>query len=189
MSEPIGSIIAFAGIVNRAFEASTGWLHCDGRLLDATDPAYAALFNAIEYAWGGDQTNLMFNIPDLRGYFLRGVDRALEGRDPDSASREPNHQGGAQGRSVGSVQKFASARPVSDPFYTEYSGLHSHTLDFELEASRDVDGVANTVANPWIPNGPRKSTDSAGGHSHTVLGGDKETRPINAYVHWIIRFK
>ena len=51
---PIGSIIAYAGGITREWEDQNGWLHCDGRLLDSTQPDNAALFKAIGFAWGGD---------------------------------------------------------------------------------------------------------------------------------------
>ena len=52
----------------------TGWLECDGRLLSKVSGSgqYAALWTAIGYTYGGSGDN--FNIPDLRGQFLRGWD-------------------------------------------------------------------------------------------------------------------
>jgi microcystin-dependent protein len=79
---PIGSVIAYAGEVTRAWERQNGWLRCDGRQLDNTQPDNVALFKAIGFAWGGDGDS-MFNVPDLQGFFLRGVsvcDSASAGR-------------------------------------------------------------------------------------------------------------
>lgn len=59
----------------------TGWLRADGALLDRT--TYAALFNAIGTTYGTtDASN--FQLPDLRGEFVRGHD-AGAGRDPGRA--------------------------------------------------------------------------------------------------------
>jgi Phage Tail Collar Domain len=157
MAEPIGSIIAFGGRIDPQWETTNGWMHCDGRILDRMNPLFRNLFKAIGFTWGGDG-NTLFNIPDLRGYFLRGVDRRDEGRDPDddsldrpdvgrdpnSNSRQANNSGGATGDSVGSVQDFATALPRIT-FQTSIAGLHWHSLDFEINASRDVDGISNTV--------------------------------------------
>ena len=44
---PIGSIIAYGGEIKRGWEDQNGWLRCDGRLLDGTQPDYVALFEAI----------------------------------------------------------------------------------------------------------------------------------------------
>ena len=51
-----------------------GWLECDGRLLNKVSGSaiYAALWQAIGYTYGGSGDN--FNLPDLRGQFLRGWD-------------------------------------------------------------------------------------------------------------------
>jgi hypothetical protein len=213
MSEsPIGSIIAFGGQVTREWELANGWLRCDGRLLDKTQPEYTALFEAIVFAWGGDG-DTMFNVPDLRGFFLRGVDNAVDPEtpqrvrdekdskdkvlheqvpypvDPDRDTRIPYRPGGAQGKWVGSVQLPATAKPKV-PFKTTSFGGHSHSLPFEINAGRDVDDQKNTVAYPHQSGSPFAYTDDHGFHSHDVgEGGDLETRPINAYVHWIIRYK
>ena len=45
------------------------WLVCDGSLYSTT--LFAELFAAIGYAHGGSGTE--FRVPDLRGYFVRGV--------------------------------------------------------------------------------------------------------------------
>jgi len=82
----------------------TGWLKADGREVDRT--AYAALFDAIGTAFGAGNGVDTFNLPDLRGEFLRGLD---EGRGVDA------------GRTLGSAQgdmlkahSHAHNLPVSD---------------------------------------------------------------------------
>ena len=47
---------------------------------------YANLFAAIGTAWGIGDGPTTFNLPDMRGNFLRGVDPGI-GQDPDAASR------------------------------------------------------------------------------------------------------
>jgi microcystin-dependent protein len=59
----------------------SGWLECDGRTLSKTG-TYAALWSAIGYTYGGSADN--FNLPDLRGQFLRGWDHG-RGTDPARA--------------------------------------------------------------------------------------------------------
>jgi microcystin-dependent protein len=185
MTAPIGSIVAYAGSVDDTWETSNGWLLCDGRVLDRADPQFTLLFDAIGFFWGGDLRD-RFNLPDLRGYFLRGVDAPRGNRDPDSDVRVENHENGHQGRAVGSVQGWATALPERDhAIKVAPAGRHHHTMSFELNATRDVDGQDNTVAYP----GPTHTTDTVGHHVHELEGGHRETRPINAYVNWIIRFR
>jgi microcystin-dependent protein len=66
---PVGSITAFAGPIDNLPE---DWAVCDGRRLDRR--VDVALFNAIGVSWGGNGAPF-FRLPDLRGQFLRGVDR------------------------------------------------------------------------------------------------------------------
>ena len=63
---PIGTVHAFAGTT-----APEGWAMCDGSALSRTE--YAALFAVIGTIYGaGDGST--FNLPDMRGEFLRGAD-------------------------------------------------------------------------------------------------------------------
>ncbi|WP_208441949.1 tail fiber protein [Bartonella raoultii] len=50
----------------------SGWLLCDGKAYLRSD--YPALYEAIRTRWGGSDSWTKFNVPDLRGVFLRGVD-------------------------------------------------------------------------------------------------------------------
>ncbi|WP_082049803.1 phage tail protein [Thalassospira sp. HJ] len=69
----IGTVSAFAMPA-----PPTGWLVCDGSAVSRTD--YADLFATIGTLWGhGDQVST-FNLPDLRGEFVRGFD---DGRGVD----------------------------------------------------------------------------------------------------------
>lgn len=64
---PIGSVLYFA-----ASTAPIGWFECDGRSLNTA--SFPDLFTAIGYTYGGGGAS--FNLPDLRGEFLRGWDRS-----------------------------------------------------------------------------------------------------------------
>jgi hypothetical protein len=145
MPEPIGSIIAYGGeIAPRppgtdvgVWENNNGWLLCDGRLLSANPTGgFWDLFGAIGFAWGAAKDRQHFNIPNLQGYFLRGVDLSRDQHiDQDRDSRFARHTGGNEGAKVGSFQWYATARPVPGPFdkpdtsfRTNAAGLHTHNL-------------------------------------------------------------
>jgi microcystin-dependent protein len=85
---PPGSVVAFSNS-----SAPTGYVKCNGAALSRT--LYADLFAAIGSTFGGGDGSTTFNVPDLRGEFIRGWD---DGRGQDS------------GRSFGSYQAddFAS---------------------------------------------------------------------------------
>jgi len=195
-SAPIGSIVAFAGPPSNI---PANWMVCDGRKLDKTQ--YSALHDRIGETWGGDGAP-NFYLPDLRGQFLRGVDRKQDGkadptkRDPERDSRDsftppdsPTNPGN-KGNDVGSFQGSATARPGTQ-FVTDNPGDHHHgdptwnggPGQFELATSFRGPGGFDYGAQS-------APTTNAGAHSHVIIGGgDSETRPINAYVYFIIRAK
>lgn len=63
---PSGAIMTFGGST-----APTGYLACDGSAVSRT--TYATLFTAIGTTWGTGNGFSTFNLPDLRGAFLRGT--------------------------------------------------------------------------------------------------------------------
>jgi microcystin-dependent protein len=184
---PVGSVVAFAG---PTASIPAGWLVCDGRKLDRN--ADVALFNAVGTTWGGDGAP-DFYLPDLRGAFLRGVDKDQAGQatnpanDPDrdsrTAPRAPSPSAGNQQNNVGSLQLSATRLP-NNPFSTNMAGNHVHS------------GTLGDRAGTHPNGGPTPNPDgtaamgAAGDHSHVVIaGGDAETRPRNAYVYFIIRVR
>jgi len=71
---PSGAIMPFG-----MSTAPTGWLECDGAAVSRT--TYAALFTAIGTTHGSGNGSTTFNVPDLRGEFVRGWDH---GKGTDS---------------------------------------------------------------------------------------------------------
>ena len=70
---PSGTVLYFAGS-----SAPAGWLKANGAAVSRT--AYAALFAAIGTTYGAGDGRSTFNLPDLRGEFIRGWD---DGRGVD----------------------------------------------------------------------------------------------------------
>lgn len=175
-ASPAGSIVAFGGTA-----APTGWLLCDGT--SYLRASYLALYTAIGDAFGSaDGTH--FNVPDFRGRFLRGVDGATS-RDPNAATRTAMNTGGNTGDNVGSLQGQATKLPTT-PFSADSSGAHTHTTASTTNATPIV-GTANATWELDASDGNSIPTSSSGAHTHTISGGDAETRPINAYVNYIIK--
>lgn len=86
---PVGSVISMA-----ANSTPTGYLVCDGSVVSRT--TYSDLFAIIGTTYGAGDGSTTFNLPDYRGYFLRGFDNGA-GNDPDASSR-------TGGDAVGSLQ-------------------------------------------------------------------------------------
>lgn len=70
----IGMVSAFAGT-----SAPNGWFQCNGAAISRT--TYAALFARIGTTYGSGNGSTTFNLPDLRGEFIRGLDSG-RGIDP-----------------------------------------------------------------------------------------------------------
>ena len=168
---PPGTIQAFGGPNTPA-----GWLLCDGRAFSSND--HPRLFAAIGTAWGAGYTNISgvqvkisgadFNLPDLRGMFLRGVtgNRTDGYSDPDVLGRTNVFTGGATGLNVGSFQ-------------TNLFAAHNHALPL----GEDSVGQGSGSLIGYVGNGVGGSQSA-----NTGLRGGNETRPNNAYVHYIMKY-
>lgn len=176
LQTPPGSIIAYGGT-----SAPTGWLLCDGSAVSRT--TYADLFTAIGEAFGQGDNSTTFNVPDLRGRFLRGVDGSA-GRDPDKASRTAMNTGGNTGDAVGSVQGHAfqtHVHSVSDPG-------HTHVQTYGSTGGGTIYTSASTLGSPAnSASATASSTTGVTVGSPSTGTTSTETRPINAGVNFIIK--
>ena len=117
---PIGSVFYFAQT-----SAPTGYLSCNGAAISRT--TYIDLWNIIGTLYGSGDGSTTFNLPDLRGEFIRGWDN---GRGVDS------------GRTFGSFQ-------------ADELRSHSHLLS-RYSANNSVntqtEHYANACNNPYGPD-------------------------------------
>lgn len=172
---PVGTVIAYASSV----APPDGWIVCDGRAVSRTE--YEALFGALSIHHGSGDGSTTFNLPDYRGRFLRGVDNGA-GRDPDASGRLAPAFGGNEGDLVGSVQSWSTGIP-REGLQLSASGGHTHGYSGITQWGF----VASGNAVPSARNDGQRTSQPAGEHSHTVTGGDKETRPENAGVIYLIK--
>lgn len=138
-----------------------GFLLCDGSSLSRT--TYARLFAVIGSAFGSANGS-SFNIPDFRGRFLRGVDGGIA-RDPDRASRTAMNTGGNSGDNVGSIQ-------------ADELKYHNHASGVNQDNVGGSSYAAITSQN----------NDNTGSQFPTGYYGGNETRPVNAYVNFLIKY-
>ncbi len=153
-----GTVIAFSGADSKlARLGAQGWLKCDGSSVSKS--AYPRLFAAIGTTYGGDG-NPNFTLPDLRGYFLRGVDDGVK-RDPDAATRgQPGHTPAA---GVGTTQGDQLA-------------AHQHNWDHFFHV---ISWSGSNIAVHQPPDSPNLQAHSA---QATNDDGGNETRPKNVSV-------
>lgn len=163
---PAGAVMAFA--MNTA---PTGWLKCNGAAVSRT--TYADLFTAISTTYGVGDGSTTFNLPDLRGEFIRGWadDRAVDtGRVFGSAQSDANlaHTHTASSDSTGShthTGTTASDGSHTHSGSTSSDGAHSHTVS---STNGDPAGVATRVKGSDQVAATDIGTSSAGTHSHSL---------------------
>lgn len=179
---PIGCVLPYAGLLAatdakkedieqiKSNLASAGWLSCDGSSLPRDD--YWLLFGVIGYTFGGSGDN--FNLPDLRGRFIRGVDGGA-GQDPSIDKRKASLTGGNTGDKVGSLQPDA------------YQGHEHHYKAANVPSSLKTGGTS--IYGPSLSTQPTTDQleDFAGQYGEPRP--DKETRPVNLYLNFIIRYR
>ena len=141
--------------------APEGWLMCHGAAISRAD--YSALYAVIGDRFGYGNGATTFHIPDFRGMFLRGRD-AGAGLDPDRETRIALKTGGAIGDQVGSFQ---------------YYQLQSHNHG-------GIPVYSGVRFGPIIYS-PATATIGTTMNATDVTGGS-ETRPVNIYVNYIIKY-
>jgi microcystin-dependent protein len=191
---PVGTVVAFAGDKNNVPE---GWLLCDGKSVAQSD--YPQLYAAIGSAWGASGSS--FNVPDLRGMFLRGVNDGATGAysDPNASGRSASKSGGNTGDKVGAVQTDAFRQHThTGSGNTNTDGAHYHSdNEYGLADNDDDDGVGQYIG------GRGGSYNNDGGNGYIRPGGSEhkhafsftsdatggaESRPVNAGVYYIIKY-
>lgn len=171
---PAGCIMPFAG---PASSVPAGWMLCDGSAISRS--TYANLYNVIGVAWGTGDGSTTFNLPDMRGMFLRGVAGTDTIGDPDAGTRLANANGGNSGNNVGSYQGDA-IRNITGTFKSfdrdspQFSGAFYNTLN-DWSAS-----VAGGNSDTW---GNRTGFDAS-----LVVPVGSDNRPKNVAVNYIIKY-
>ena len=169
---PVGTVLAFAGRFANGLQ-SQGWWSCEGQPMSTTD--FGELFAAIGFAFGQPAPD-QFNLPDLRGWFVRGTGTSGSAEVGAAAAdrRQPPTLAAASGdttpvvHGVGSSQSYGTAPPrnpfvVDIPNYNIVSGSDDSGC-----ASRPGAFVGSTITLP-------------------AAGGDLESRPVNKYVSYLIK--
>lgn len=177
---PAGTIAAFG-----MQSMPDGWLLCDGAAHSRS--TYKDLLDAIGLVWGiGDGVNT-FNVPDLRGMFLRGYD---DGRGIDRNRAFADKQQGSfriHDIDIDSSEGRYTERMRRDT--TQYIRSDADALLWLLHGPTSAD-PGRPLERPWISEAIKPSERAdlivelrrllTHGHSITTewVGG-AETRPIN----------
>ena len=161
-------------LITAANSPPAGYLRANGAAVSRT--AYAKLFAAIGTIYGAGDGSTTFNLPDLRGEFIRGWD---DGRGVDA------------GRTLGSWQGGQN-QWHQHPGTTSTSGEHSHAVSIPRKPLNGGAGPYAMVDGSWNITGYQTfDTVASGDHTHTFNtsgeGGD-EARPRNVALLMCIKY-
>lgn len=168
-------------------------LFCDGSAVSRT--TYSLLFDKIGEMYGAGDGVSTFNLPDMRGRFMRGFADG-ESTDPDRASRTDRGDG-TTGDAVGTKQAGAYLSHTHTGT-TSSDGAHTHdpaadpdqqfliTQEYGGTENVDAGGTGASALTGEITINVADNTLTGGAHTHTftsAASGGNETRPTNISVY------
>ena len=160
---PAGSVMSYASTT-----PPSGYLECNGAAVSRS--TYATLFSAISTTWGVGDGSSTFNLPDLRGQFVRGWD---------------NSAGVDSGRSFASSQTDQNKQhthSVTDPGHQHTTSITNHKV-FPGDGSTSISygGAGSYPATTFT------MSDATTGISLANQGGT-EVRVKNYALMYVIKF-
>ena len=173
---PSGSVFCMA-----VATVPSGYLECNGAAVSRS--TYAVLFAVIGTAYGTGNGSSTFNLPDLRGEFVRGFDN---GRGVDSGRSIASSQSSQFGQHNHNVSASSSSS-VTDPG-------HKHTMNFNLgnlissggafgmKDSGTADRMNTATTGISVSTTTNISQSNRGGTSNS-----SETRPRSIAMMYVIK--
>ena len=180
---PSGSVFCMA-----VATVPTGYLECNGAAVSRT--TYAALFAIIGVQYGAGNGSSTFNIPDLRGEFVRGYDhgRGVDNNrsinDPQAASNASHNHSISLSGTTSTKSLTGSVQRISETFNNSGSttGVFSKSTGF---------GANFTPGAPDVNDTGAFSIDASHDHTFSASGTSgsqgSEARPRNVAMMYIIK--
>lgn len=156
---PTGSVVAFA--FNASAGIPDGWLECNGFAVNRT--TYNSLYSKIGVSYGSGDGSTTFNLPDLRGYFIRGSGTNSDGTASGSFATKQSDD----------VKPHTHSASVS---------LGNAVLNVNVSQSGRSTGGSATVTDVSVFSGTVNGGISIGFNPGT------ETRPKNIAMMYCIKF-
>ncbi len=167
----------------------SGYLECNGQTVNRT--TYAALFAVIGTQYGAGNGSTTFEVPDLRGEFIRGFDN---GKGTDSGRQIGSSQAGAFGQHLHAVDLTTTNKSLT--------GSVSHLSGSLQNNPGTASGIISKTGGAAATGARSSGSASAAGisidasHDHNVTGNtdntgstsnSNETRPRNIAMMYIIK--
>lgn len=172
---PVGSVVPFAGTA-----APANWLLCAGQAVSRVD--FAGLFLTIGTTYGAGNGSTTFNVPDLRGRVVAGVDNmngSAAGRLTNTvltASNTIGATGGAQTHLLSSLE--SGVRPhIHTISQMRWTGSTSHTHS-------NQGGLLAEAPN--VPGGTATASQTDGASSENATNAHNNTQPT-LVMNYLIR--
>ena len=163
-SLPIGTIISYSSIIT-----PKGFMICDGSTVSRT--TYASLFSVYGTTFGAGDGSTTFNLPDLRGEFIRGFD---DGRGVDTGRVLGSEQ-------LDSLQSFNLSDAAND------SAGSTTTSFYQAQTNEEY-----SIGSKPNPNDSVIVRNIAGASGYTPVVPvnarvSSETRPRNVALVYLIK--
>ena len=171
---PAGSVFTFA-----TSTVPSGYLECNGAAVSRS--TYASLFSSISTTWGTGDGSSTFNLPDLRGQFVRGWD---------------NSAGVDSGRSFASSQTDQNKSHDHTAATTSLTGAINGISESFGSFGGSASGVFTKVGGNTLSGTPGNPDSNACGgvnfdasHTHSIASdGGTEVRVKNKALMYVIKF-
>ena len=183
---PAGSVFALAG---SQAGVPTGYLECDGSSVSRS--TYSALFGVIGTTYGS-ASSTTFNLPNLRGQFIRGVNTTGSGTDANrnigssqsEDNKSHNHSISVSGTTSNPTPTLTGdVRRISEGYRAQ--GTASGVFTKELDGNNSITGASSTSPVAGF------SMDATHTHTFSASGNTgnqgSETRPSNVAMMYIIK--
>ena len=177
---PTGSVFCIA-----VATVPTGYLECNGTAVNRS--TFAALFAIIGTQYGAGNGSTTFNLPDLRGEFIRGFDN---GRGVDSGRSIATSQSDQNEAHTHSAGSLSTANHNMTGTITRISeSFNNHGSAGGVFSKQGGFSAGNTPGNPDSNNCGQVTLNS--NHTHSVSGNTGsdggESRPRNIAMMYIIK--
>lgn len=138
---PVGSVIAYAGS-----PSPQGYLECNGN--EYSRAVYDKLFAAIGTLYGSGNGSTTFNVPDLRGEFIRGLD-AGKGVDENRVLGS-SQEDAVKAHSHDNNKQYTTVLRSSDGAVRPVAYYNSNTADAQTGITGDTETRPRNIAMMYI---------------------------------------